>query len=78
MIFSFLSFTPTDYSGYCPETCNDLYNPVCGNDGKLYINRCKLLEKACVTNNDWLDEDIFGLCMSGMFSIFYLNLHMKS
>ena len=57
----------TDYTGYCPDTCTGLFNPVCGRDGKIYLNRCQLFKKACATNNDWLYEVINRTCFDGMF-----------
>ncbi|UYV68646.1 hypothetical protein LAZ67_6000321 [Cordylochernes scorpioides] len=31
----------------CPEVCVALYDPVCGSDGKLYLNLCRMLQENC-------------------------------
>ena len=57
-----------DYTGYCPDTCSTLYNPLCGRDGKIYVNRCQWLLKICETNNDWLFFDAGNDCFDGMLN----------
>ena len=69
----------TDYTGYCPDTCSGLYNPVCGRDGKIYLNRCQLLLKICETNNDWLYSVSSNDCFDGMFNkcLYWYNMSLK-
>ena len=67
----------TDYTGYCPDTCTGLFNPVCGRDGKVYLNRCQLFKKACATNNDWLYEVINRTCFDGMFILIRFIVNSK-
>ncbi|KAG8171083.1 hypothetical protein JTE90_016041, partial [Oedothorax gibbosus] len=31
----------------CPEVCLPIYDPVCGSDGQLYINHCRMLQQNC-------------------------------
>ena len=69
----------TDYTGYCPDTCSGLYNPLCGRDGKIYLNRCQLLLKICKTNNDWLFAVTSNYCLDGMFNnySYWYNLSLE-
>ena len=37
--------------GECPENCPLIYQPMCGNDGRLYPSECELKLTACRTNS---------------------------
>jgi hypothetical protein len=53
--------TCTSEKGYClprPETCPDLFDPVCGCDGKTYENRCQAAKAG-------VNVDHQGTCGSG-------------
>ncbi|XP_072039204.1 uncharacterized protein [Amphiura filiformis] len=59
-----------DYAGECAisrelcsqaEVCTSKYEPVCGNDGKTYPNRCELGREAC-TNKPTLRGLYYGRC----------------
>ena len=37
----------------CPTSCKDVpYEPVCGSDKKIYSNKCKLKQAACLSNRN--------------------------
>ncbi|GFW39060.1 kazal-like domain-containing protein [Trichonephila clavipes] len=31
----------------CPEVCLPFHDPVCGSDGRIYINLCRMLQDNC-------------------------------
>ena len=37
----------------CPLCLTDqLYSPVCGNDGRTYATKCRMMEESCETKRD--------------------------
>lgn len=32
---------------HCPDNCLELYKPVCGSDGQVYLNECYLKMQNC-------------------------------
>ena len=54
----------TDLTDFCPEVCPTHNEPVCGNDGVTYSNRCQLGLEAC-NNNDQLRAVHAGACVNG-------------
>ena len=52
-----------DQTELCPEVCPNHYEPVCGNDGVTYPNRCQLGLEAC-DNNDQLRALYAGACVA--------------
>ena len=47
--------------GACDFNCADIYDPVCGTDGKTYGNKCSMDLKAC-TQKKFLYVDYKGEC----------------
>ncbi len=45
----------------CNGDCPQVYQPVCGSDGKHYDNRCKLDYKACRKNRPIFEAECQGL-----------------
>lgn len=33
--------------GQCPKLCLEIYDPVCGDDGKMYSNKCIMQKRNC-------------------------------
>lgn len=45
----------------CTSSCHDIYKPVCGSDGKSYLNECFLRRHACATEKQ-ISVKYSGLC----------------
>lgn len=39
--------TESRTQGKCPDSCLELYRPVCGSDGQVYLNDCYLRKQNC-------------------------------
>jgi len=44
--------TPAPKKDNCPDYCADVYDPVCGSDGRVYSNSCHLRIVACKTSKN--------------------------
>ena len=45
----------------CPTKCNLRYEPVCGNNGKSYENKCAMKLESCRTGK-WIKVEKKGTC----------------
>ncbi len=50
-------------SGDCPTSCPDDFEPICGNDGVTYDNKCNLDMVACQRPEDNLKVKAQGSCL---------------
>lgn len=49
----------------CPLECLEVYRPICGSDGEIYANHCRLRQKNCgLQKTDRVYEVPSTLCVS--------------
>ena len=52
------------YFADCTLFCNELYKPVCGDNGLTYGNECRLDRAACLFPNFNIKKAYLGECIS--------------
>jgi hypothetical protein len=58
----------SDVGSGCPEVCMEIYDPVCGSDGKSYSNACELEVASCQSPKLKLTQVSEGECADGSSS----------
>jgi len=56
------------YYATCPKKCGFNFNPVCGSNGKSYLNECRLQAAACQLENGQIVLVHKGRC-SGIYAL---------
>jgi len=61
----------------CPKSCGFNYNPVCGSNGKSFLNECRLEAAACQIENGQIvlvhRGRCSGRCIVKSYTLYHIN-----